>query len=423
MWRTNSNHRRNRARSRGTPLTLERLEGRTVPSGLAIGPLVQVSSLSPFADSTEDAFLGPPRAVHKEAEAWIDVNPTNPKNLLGVWRQDQGAGAPVFTSSRGLVAGVSLDGGATWQSVVIPGLSLVSGGTFYSATDPWVSFGPDGTAYVVSLQINTSDPTDASEVAVSRSTDGGLSWSAPAAVQHDDPGLFFNDKTQITADPTDPSLVYATWTRANIFPDFSGFTAPIAFARSTDGGRTWEPPQILSAPHRQATGAQIVVRPDGTLIATYMQSTDLSLADLLDKELTLAVAQSTDHGHTWTVLQERAAVIDSLDVIDAETGQQVIAGQSLPDVALDPRTGRLYAVWMDGRFSGGAYNDIALAMSDDGGRTWTAPVRVNQTPTDIPAADRQASYPSVAVAADGTVAVTYADFRFNTVARGLPTDY
>jgi hypothetical protein len=62
-------------------------------------------------------------------------------------------------------------------------------------------------------------------------------------------------------------------------------------------------------------------------------------------------------------------------------------------------------------------------MSTDGGQTWTAPIKVNQTPTNIPASDQQAFTPSVAVNSDGTVAVTYYDFRNNTAAAGLPTDY
>ena len=54
---------------------------------------------------------------------------------------------------------------------------------------------------------------DATEVAVSRSADGGRTWAAPVTVQRDGPGLFSNDKPQITVDPNDPNLVYATWTR------------------------------------------------------------------------------------------------------------------------------------------------------------------------------------------------------------------
>jgi len=44
-------------------------------------------------------------------------------------------------------------------------------------------------------------------------------------------------------------------------------------------------------------------------------------------------------------------------------------------------------------------------------------IQINQAP------ETQAFTPSIAVAADGTVGVTYYDFRNNTSAAGLPTDY
>jgi hypothetical protein len=50
-------------------------------------------------------------------------------------------------------------------------------------------------------------------------------------------------------------------------------------------------------------------------------------------------------------------------------------------------------------------------------------VPINQTPTTIPLGDRSAFIPSIAVTADGTVAVSYYDFRFNDANPGLPTDY
>jgi len=80
-------------------------------------------------------------------------------------------------------------------------------------------------------------------------------------------------------------------------------------------------------------------------------------------------------------------------------------------------------VWIDARFSNFQYNGIALSMSPDGGSTWSKPIQVNQTPNTIPPIDRQAFNPAVAVAADGTVAVTYYDFRNNTGAGGALTDY
>jgi len=62
-------------------------------------------------------------------------------------------------------------------------------------------------------------------------------------------------------------------------------------------------------------------------------------------------------------------------------------------------------------------------MSTDGGFTWTAPIKVNQTPRSDTAANQQAFVPNIRVAADGTVGVTYYDFRNNDSNPGVPTDY
>jgi hypothetical protein len=107
---------------------------------------------------------------------------------------------------------------------------------------------------------------------------------------------------------------------------------------------------------------------------------------------------------------------------DGGVGVRAIAFMDI-DVAVDPANGNLYAVWEDARFSNLQNYDIAFAMSSDGGLTWSAPIKVNQTPATVPIGDRQAIIPSVAVNSDGVVAVTYYDFRNNTSAPGLLTDY
>jgi hypothetical protein len=109
-------------------------------------------------------------------------------------------------------------------------------------------------------------------------------------------------------------------------------------------------------------------------------------------------------------------------VRDPETGELIRTGDILPEIAVDHATGALYAVWQDARFSapplGHAYAGIALSKSTDGGFTWSPPVQVNQRP------DVQAFTPSVEVAADGTVGVSYYDFRNNTAdPNTLWTDY
>jgi hypothetical protein len=107
--------------------------------------------------------------------------------------------------------------------------------------------------------------------------------------------------------------------------------------------------------------------------------------------------------------------------VDPDTGQLVYDANS-PSIVMDGRTGNIYVVWEDGRFSNFQYNEIGFSMSADGGLTWSSPIRVNQTPLNIATLNRQAFLPMVAVAADGTIGVSYYDFRFNDPNPGLPTD-
>jgi len=81
----------------------------------------------------------------------------------------------------------------------------------------------------------------------------------------------------------------------------------------------------------------------------------------------------------------------------------VRAGDGLPSIAADPRGGGVYVAWQQ-RFGDGP-DGIAVARSSDGGRTWSPPVRVNSDPAVA------AFTPTVAVAEDGTVGVSYFDVR------------
>ena len=76
------------------------------------------------------------------------------------------------------------------------------------------------------------------------------------------------------------------------------------------------------------------------------------------------------------------------------------------------------------RSSFGPRSSIALSRSTDGGLTWSTPIKVNATPTNIPLGNQQAFTPMVAVRNDGTVSVSYYDFRNNTADGGAttPTD-
>ena len=98
-------------------------------------------------------------------------------------------------------------------------------------------------------------------------------------------------------------------------------------------------------------------------------------------------------------------------VITPTYGQPIRAPEELFDVAVDPQNGNLYAAWESSLFN--TVDQIAFAMSRDGGLTWTDPVRINQTPQNGSVAKlrSQAFIPAIEVGPDGVVVVTYYDFR------------
>ena len=409
-----------------------------------LGPLVQVSGTSPFpagcdsfADQSGEVFL------NSEVEPWIDVNPVDPNNMIGVWQQDRWSNG----GSRGLLAGVTTNGGASWTTVngfktsLCTGGTAANGGGYQRATDPWVTFGPTGIAYQLSLSFNdVSPPITAFDfdhaLLASRSTNGGLTWSEPVTVIRDTAPTVFNDKQTITADPTDARYVYAVWDRlvfpgserASVVASFrtSSFSGPAWFARSADAGISWEPARQIFDPGQldQTIGNQIVVQPNGTLVDIFTEFNNENAKKR--RGGFIRVLRSTDKGTTWSGPFD-VGRLGTIGNFDPETGDPVRTGDIIPDIAVDssatPARGRLYAVWQDASLNGGRADAVAFSQSLDGGLTWSSAVKVNKTPTGIPISNQQAFTPSVDVGADGTVAVTYYDFRANTPDPPLLTDY
>jgi hypothetical protein len=388
-----------------------------------VAPAVLVSSPSPFSSCT----VGGPGTIYvnAEVEPWIAVNPTNALNRVAVYQQDRWSNG----GAHGLVTAVTHNGGTTWLQTfahfsTCAGGTVANGGDFDRASDPWVTFAANGDVYQISLSASADLLTSA--VLVSKSTNGGDTWSEPTTLIRETTPFNFNDKESITADPGIANNVYAVWDRSRKPGENADFHALHSFAfrgdpmfsRTTDAGASWDAPRSIAPTNANlfTIGNQIAVLPDGTLVDVFeaLRGSGLQPAPQLFTE---SILRSSDKGLTWSRVID-ISTDQSVPTLDPDTGQQIRSGAGLPDIAVDPITGALYAVWSDSRFSGGAHNDVTLSQSTDGGFTWSAPVKVNQTPNDV-----AAFTPSVAVASDGTVAVTYYDFRNNTPAAGVPTDY
>ena len=387
---------------------------------------VPASGPSPFAGCTVGAAPPPdPGTVYPntEVEPFVAVNPTDPGNLIGAFQQDRWSNG----GARGLVASSSTDGGDSWTES-FAAFSECSGGdpVYDRASDQWVTFDTEGNAYQISLSVSADQVT--SSILVAKSTDQGASWEEPVTLIRDDDPLHFNDKESITGDPTRPGYVYAVWDRGTL-P--GGSRSPISeahsfafrgqpiFSRTTDGGATWSAPVAMSNANVFTLGNQIAVLPNGTLVDVFWTGRGSGLQPSPNQDFIGAMV-STDAGLHWSqiIKIDNFAELPGCGaerICDPDTGDAVRAGTNIPDIAVDPISGRVYVVWADGRFSGGAYPDVLVSSSIDG-RKWTTPVKVNQTPVPVSAFN-----PIVEVSSDGTVGVLYYDFRGNTPAGGLPT--
>ncbi len=386
-------------------------------SSVLAGGVVAVSGLSPFSSTCGIAGQSGRLYINAEVEPRVAADPTNPKHLVGAWQQDRWSNG----GARGLLAGVSFDGGASWARVVIPGLSLCSGGSFERVSDPWVSFAPNGDVYAASLPFNdTSAPNG---VLVSKSTDGGLTWGAPITIILDTDFTLFDDKEAVTADPNDSNFAYVVWDRLQIpgtprtVEKAFGERGPAYFSRTTDGGNTWSKPAVLFDPGvaNQTIGNQIVVTPSGTLVNITDHISPSSFIATL-RDLNVVVLRSTNRGLTWSG-PIFVSKLGTVGVRDPDTGEAVRTEDIIPDISVDRTSGALYAVWQDARFSGGDHDGIAFSKSIDDGVTWSAPVQINK------ATNVAAFTPTVHVAAEGTIGVLHYDFRNNTPDPStLPTD-
>jgi hypothetical protein len=128
-----------------------------------------------------------------------------------------------------------------------------------SAGDPALAFGPNNTVYYANLVFSRFN--EGSGIVVSVSHNGGLTWSEPHSVHTDGvdgsgnptPTDIANDKEWITVDP-DSGVVYVTWTQ------FGPTGSPIVLSKSTDGGATWSAPAAIN-PASSFTRADHTVQP------------------------------------------------------------------------------------------------------------------------------------------------------------------
>ena len=155
----------------------------------------------------------------------------------------------------------STDGGHTWVHGSLHGITpfTTPAGPYGRASDASVAFDAKHNVWIISfLGLFPNGNTNVVDVLTSRSTDGGLTWSqAPVMVATGN-----LDKNWTTCDNTAKSKFfgncYTEW-------DDFGHLNLFQMSTSSDGGLTWGAP-ATNPDHTCVIGGQPVVQPSGTVI-------------------------------------------------------------------------------------------------------------------------------------------------------------
>ena len=296
-------------------------------------------------------------AVGPFTEPAIAANPNNPQQVVGVFQDN-------------VHASYSRDGGHTWQRAenVDPKNYRVSG-------DVSVAFDNQGHAFVCYIAFDKlgtfnywARGATRNGIFVRRSLDGGKTWEADhfrVAEQSTSPGIPFEDKPYIVADNNSKSPyagnLYIGWTRWRLAD------SQMVLSRSIDDGKTWSQPVEIDAhpglprdDNGATEGFDGVVGPDGKLYAAWSQDDAIMLTTSRDGGKTFSHARAVIH---------TAPAMFAIQTLERANG--------FPQIAIDPKSKRLYVTWSDYR---NGDLDVFLATSDDGGKHWAAPVRVNNDP-------------------------------------------
>jgi hypothetical protein len=252
------------------------------------------------------------------------------------------------------------DGGQTWGGTIQGAVGSNNG-------DPAAAIGLNGWFYVGYIAGNLGQ-------GVAHSADAGDNWTH---VQVAGGGLL--DKNHLWIDNSSSSPyegnLYGAWTNF-----FGANDSEIELSRSTDGGLSWSSPINISSAvgagsHNQ--GVNIQTGPNGEVYAAW------SIYDSWGSDETaIGFAKSADGGATF---EPATRIIENIRGIRFTQTSKMMRVNSFPVMAVDisagPNHGTIYVVWANIGVPGeniGPDIDIYMIKSTDGGSNWSPPLKLNQ---------------------------------------------
>jgi hypothetical protein len=210
-----------------------------------------------------------------------------------------------------------------------------------------------------------------------RSTDGGQTWpDSPKPISPPEQRLVIG--ADVVADTRDPNTFYLAWTEYFSGMASGAGTNTIQVAKSTDGGVTWSAPVTASTfvplpgsfprqAFRNLTLPIMAVGPNGEVYVSYADYDPLrtTTPDEDGMQADIKLVKSLDGGATWG-----AAVRVNQDATNADQFQQYLRVT---------RRGQLNVSYFDRRLDrpdpprhpGNFFIDTFLSRSNDDGATWT----------------------------------------------------
>lgn len=309
--------------------------------------------------SAENTFNSQAILIH---ESGLGVGPCEPSICIDPTNKNRILAASVLNNVY-----ISNDGGNTWDKSKLNSSHGVYG-------DPVLVANYNGDFFYAHLS-NPSGRAYASEdfldrIVIQRSDDGGKSWTDGSFTLPRSPKD--QDKQWLAVDPKDNSL-YITWTEFDLYSSTDpADKSRILFSRSIDNGDSWSYPIVLSQHEgncldddQTTEGAVPCVGNKGEIFVAWSHNEKI----YFDRSL--------DRGVTW--LDEDIVVADqpggwTYDIpgISRCNGMPI----TCTDRSTGKFNGRIYVNWSDQK-NGTEDTDIWISSSDDKGDTWTNPVKVN----------------------------------------------